>query len=558
MSFELHVDEIGGIPCYWIDSGRPTLTGVIRFGFGSAHEPFIEAGWQHVIEHVALEGRERGTLDVNGSVDLLETEFVASGRPEDVAQHFSDLSAWLADPLFADLDRERAILRAEADGYGGGPVARAYAWRWGAHGPGTRNYGEPGLGRATPEALAARARVAFNRANAVIFFDGPPPSGMSLTLPEGSRAPYPTLTPVVHEPGQYEDSTFTITGVIHQSPGGGLTEDYLERGLTQLLRHRAGGTYQVHSWSAALNPSEAVLSVGADLQRDVLSTAVPSVLEWLDAELSNGPSAETIDMLKDRRRQFHTDPHTAMGLASAAATAYLEGEKIPTQADVIARLDAIGPEDVRDRLREFRETLLVGLPVGATPAELPMVEMESTTEPPSQSGVTRHRNWPAWNRRVGVADHALVHTYDGRSHVWPTADIAGVLVAGDEWRVVRDDGYVLALDPTEWHDIRAAQALLRAHVPEERFLSVPTDPDESYFQRMALFQRLYLGYARTVGRLSTPVFWSLLVACGIALLAIASVCTDVLGMRSWVAYTIEGGGVLGALGTRVARASARR
>ena len=98
-----------------------------------------------------------------------------------------ELSRWLGEPDLRLLARERGVLQAEAQRRSD-PLLRSLTWRYGATGPGVASYAEAGSVRATPELLAERAQRVFNRSNAVLVLDGPPPATVSLPLPSGALA----------------------------------------------------------------------------------------------------------------------------------------------------------------------------------------------------------------------------------------------------------------------------------------------------------------------------------------------------------------------------------
>ncbi|HET8768285.1 MAG TPA: hypothetical protein VFM86_13260, partial [Pedococcus sp.] len=72
---ELHRTEVDGVPAFWVDSGRPTLTAALVFRWGMVDETLPETGWTHLLEHLALHGRGGGALQVNGMVSLVHTRF---------------------------------------------------------------------------------------------------------------------------------------------------------------------------------------------------------------------------------------------------------------------------------------------------------------------------------------------------------------------------------------------------------------------------------------------------------------------------------------------------
>jgi hypothetical protein len=236
-----HESDVG-VRCFWVETGRPTLAARLMFRFGMADEAITESGWQHLLEHASLDSLGRGgRVDINGNVGLLETGFDFHGDPAGVVEHLGRLVEWLAAPRLDRLDHERGVLRAESDLRGTTPFGRALSWRYGARGPGLASYLEPGLGRATPEALADRAARVFVRDNAVLVLDGPPPEGLSIDLPPGALLPVPVATPVETDPAGYED----VSGIVFSStvPRDGdmwIGVQVLQRVLTERLRHGAG------------------------------------------------------------------------------------------------------------------------------------------------------------------------------------------------------------------------------------------------------------------------------------------------------------------------------
>ncbi|MBO0845303.1 MAG: hypothetical protein J2P22_07820 [Nocardioides sp.] len=41
---DVHQTRVDGVRCFWVDSGRPTLSALLLFRFGIADEPIVEAG----------------------------------------------------------------------------------------------------------------------------------------------------------------------------------------------------------------------------------------------------------------------------------------------------------------------------------------------------------------------------------------------------------------------------------------------------------------------------------------------------------------------------------
>ncbi|WP_300678988.1 hypothetical protein [Nocardioides sp.] len=554
---------IDGVTCFWVDSDRPSLTAVLRFGFGYAHEPFNEAGWQHLIEHLCLHGRDQGILDINGLVDPYVTEFIAHGRPAEVVEHFHQVIAWLNRPDFGDLDVERRVLRAESGGMGGGPVARAALTRWGPVGTGLRAFDEPGLATATPEGLQARIADVFTTANAVMFFDGPVPDGLRLGLPSGVRTATPTFTPVETFPAQYVDPVLVLSGEVSTRPGGMLALEYLERGLTQLLRHDTGATYEVHSDPADLLPDRLVLTLGADLADGTATNIVQATIAWLDAQLTAPVDQAAVDVLREKRRRAILEETNTIWLAGAAARDHLDGITPETREEMIARLDSVTAADVRDRLQEFRATLLIGAPETAGRAdtidllEAGMVEVE----PPGTRWWT-HANAPLDTTRLGLAAGAVVTDLGHQIRVWPVESLHAVLIhrgvhggrEQEQWRFIDRAGYGFSFSVGAYPAEEVRDFLTR-QLPASAF--VPTEDPIDDFEPVGWFGRLIGGWSQWAGRLTGSVFWTLMILLAAAALALGAWMSDGLGIARGVGWTLQVGTGVFIVASRALRASYR-
>ena len=78
--------EVDGVPCFWVETGRPTLAARLMFRQGMADEPLHESGWLHLLEHMVLHGAGSGPLQINGSVSPLITGFDAHGPAASVTE----------------------------------------------------------------------------------------------------------------------------------------------------------------------------------------------------------------------------------------------------------------------------------------------------------------------------------------------------------------------------------------------------------------------------------------------------------------------------------------
>lgn len=465
---------VDGVDCFWVDTGRPTLTARLLFRVGSADEPLHETGWLHLIEHSALHGRGGGALSVNGFVSPLVTGFDAHGPAEDVARHLSDLALALRDLDDDRTLRERDVLRAEGE-LRGGPGVRAFSWRYGARGPGVVGLGEPGLGRATGERLRELSTRVLTRGNAALVLDGPVPAGLRLDLPEGPLLPIRQAHPCQQRmPAWYVDEALVLSGVVTRSSAATMLPDVLERGLRVRLREEAAGSYAPWATYEAVDADHALVIAGSDASRALMPTLSHQARLLVHEMAADGPDPAWLEDVKALRRQAILDPYAQVGSALRAAHDHLRGRAPLTREETLAELEATSVDDVRDAARELASTLLLGLPAGATPpTDIPRV-----VQPVERGIVTGHRfrraDWPATAHAL-VVDDEDAHLLDGDQYTcYHARDIAGMLCWPDGGRhLVTFDGWGMTVEPEHWRGGRRAVELLDGMVPAARRLPMP-------------------------------------------------------------------------------------
>jgi hypothetical protein len=469
----LHDTEVDGVRCFWVETGRPTLAALLMFRYGIADEPLRESGWTHMLEHMALEGRGGGSLNVNGSVSLVNSQFDAHGPVEAVSRHLGALTSWLSDPVMPTLDRERRVLRAEIEFRGASPASRALGWRYGARGPGLVTYDEPGLGRATPDRLRERASSVFTRGNAVLVLDGPPPPDLSLHLPDGEllaarpAEPCKDRLPAAYNEGQ----GLAMSGLVHRSPAATLAAEVIQQQLTEELRHGAGGAYAPWATYERVDRDTAVLIAGSDIQAQLLESIVGRSLRMARGLAGQGPNAEKLRDIRENRMQQMRDPYAALGIAMYAASSFFDGREIRSQDEALQEVASVDVESVRDVMASFGRTLLLGVPDDAAwKDQLPVLSFP--VESPRISGRSfRHADWPAARQRIIIGAGGIELSNRQTAQAIDLADIEALFLYDNGIRhAVRVDGYGVTIDPRVW--VRGEQAAnqLERLVPPEKHL----------------------------------------------------------------------------------------
>jgi hypothetical protein len=511
----LHDTEVDGVRCFWVETGRPTLAALLKFRYGIADEPLHESGWTHMLEHMALEGRGGGSLNINGSVSLIECQFDAHGPVEAVADHLSALTTWLSDPLMPTLDRERRVLRAENQYRGATTASRALGWRFGAHGPGLVSYDEPGLSRATAERLRERASSVFTRGNAVLVLDGPPPPGLTISLPEGELLPARPAEPCKDRlPAAYnEGQGLAMSGLVPRSHAASLAGEVLQRQLTDELRHGEGAAYAPWATYERVDRDTAVLIAGSDIQEQLLESIVGRALRMARGLAGTGPNADKLRDIRENRLQQMRDPYAALGIAVYAASNYFDGREPVSYEAAMEEVATVDVEGVHEVMGAFGRTLLLGVPDGAAWSDqLPVLNFP--VESPRISGTSyRHADWPAVTERIVIGDAGIELGNRHTARAIDLADIEALFLYDNGLRhAVRLDGYGVTVDPRVWANGERAAGHLERLVPPEKHLIIPAQGPLPPIARLGSVARWWGGVRRLAGSIVGDVLLVLVFA----------------------------------------------
>ena len=450
---DLHRTEVDGVPAFWVDSGRPTLTAALVFRCGMVDETLPQTGWTHLLEHLALHGRGGGALQVNGMVSLLHTRFDAHGPSEAVARTLSDTAAWLAHPDLREFTRERGVLRAESALRSVGEIGPALVWRYGARGPGLAGYLEPGLSRATVAAIASLAAASFTRGNAALFLDGPPPAGLRLPLADGPARPTPVAVPCEEElPAAYLiRAGATVSGVVERTVQGTVLPHVLREQFTRQFRHRDGAAYAPWSHYEPVDDHHAVVLCGTDASDDLLKKLADRVLEQVEQVAAGHVDESVVAGVVAQLEQFHLDPFNSPTLAYRAVVDHLRGEPVDEFEEILAEIRAVDVDAVAQAGTTLRDSLLLGIADRATwRRQLPFPTMPSLPEPLASRPI-RSRDFPAVRQRLVVTGDAVQMGADDHWSTVRASEIVGVFAQPDGAReLVSRDGWTLRVEPTLW------------------------------------------------------------------------------------------------------------
>lgn len=495
----VNATEVDGVPAFWVDSGRPTLSASLMFRAGIADEDMATTGWLHLLEHLSLHGLARGSLAVNGSVSMLHTSLVVHGPADQVVATLAEITRRLTEPPLDELDRERRVLAAEA-ATRGGPVPRALGQRYGARGPGLAAYDDAALGRATPELLREAAAWAFPAGNAVLALDGPPPAGLSLALaPGGCIREVRGTTPVEKPRSVYaEPAGLVLSGVISRAPGNILASSVVEDALRRKLRDHDGTSYAPYSVYEAVDTDSAVVLAGADVSPATAPSLLGNVLDLVHNLAEQGPDPEALADIKASGRQFYTDPYNIGFLAHRAAGDHLWGRPVQQLDDLLAEHDAVDADRLKPAIADLRDSLIVGAP----PATAPHRRLEAIQQPFVQARTkgARSSNWPADDSVLGITDDMVTFGDRQVQYQFAMDDVAGYY----QWdnggrRLVLEDGWGFTLVPGAWSEGERHQRRLDELVTDRLHLPQPPETAPEPVVPQTLARRWWLGMLRWFG-----------------------------------------------------------
>lgn len=475
--------EVAGVPAWWVRGERELTTMSLIFRGGRADESLATSGWFHLLEHHALHGARPPHLHVNGSVDLLHTQFDFEGAPADVAGEVRTVLERLQGIDGDTLDHELRVLEAEGREREVGPEAESLVWRYGARGPGLVGFPEWGLSRADPARLTTLASQVFNRRNCALAIYGPVPDAIGLeALPEGEPMVGDDLWPLpASGPFSFASSyqTITVTSLLERSEAAATFSDLLHRRVTERFRHTDGIVYAPHPLYRRLN-KQAVSGVTVE----VAGGAGGAVLEGLPqviAELAeNGPSSKELDGYRIAARQRAGEPPTLLARAWENARAVTLGQRPRTAAQTLFRYVGLTREDIRRQAELSAGSLIYGVPGQTAIKDLPAPLHPGPDEPSIRPRATIYRprqgvlDDDSQRIRILLADGVLQRESAATRVSYLRDDLAGVLAWPDgARRLIRTDGYSALIEPSQWRAGSRLIAELDSWVPGDVVLPRP-------------------------------------------------------------------------------------
>jgi zinc protease len=464
--------EVDGIPTFWAEAPGP-LVASLSFRIGTADESLPYAGLTHLVEHLVLADFGEHTYDVNGTVDDTRTVFIINGSPPEVVDFLNRVAERLVSPPVERLELERDVLRSE---YMQRPSTSQDGLRMARFGP--RDYGllpaEPiGLDWLGADDVIGWTRRSFVRQRAALWLSGPPPAGLSLSLPDGTWSAPPI--PVAHAAAQLPmhvvglPDGLVVGAMGKRSVGLNIGWQLAERALRRRLRHTEGVLYDIAGSYSPLTADIADMALGGECRGDRVGYVRDAIIEELTRLERDGPTTAEIEtQVTLFRRQFE-EPFAPLGVLDTIVTNLLFGRPYESPAEMLAEYSGAQPNDVA---AAFADGVIASLVVIA-PEDVPLApgfQLDAASSSDTIKGAEFRPAGGILRRprgRLVVGDAGIMAELPDDRRVTIRYDNAAVVrhVDDDTRELYGLDGFRAWIHAADWRDGKRAIALIDQATP---------------------------------------------------------------------------------------------
>ncbi|MFF5231821.1 insulinase family protein [Dactylosporangium sp. NPDC000521] len=364
----LHRTDVDGVPTLLAPSTGPMTAG-LTFRVGLADEGAARIGITHLVEHLALHRHGVADYHYNGATGSVVTHFHMQGSERDIVTYLEMVCDSLADLPVQRLETEKAILRTEAAGRGGGVNRMLPMWRYGAQHYGLVSYPEWGIDRLGPDDVRAWANAWFTQANAVLWISGDRvPPGLRLRLPAGTLRPVPVASTILPATPAYFTGAaggVVFDGVMRRHVAGSMFALMLERELFRSLRQEGGLSYAASASYDPRGDGMAVVTAFADALPEKQRAVVGGFVDVLAGFRVGRISQTELDAVRTKRDEALRHPDAPAGRLPGLATDLLTGARLRTLDELRAQLYAVTLADVHDAALQALGSGLLQVPPGS-------------------------------------------------------------------------------------------------------------------------------------------------------------------------------------------------
>ena len=471
----MRISEINGVPVFWQEAPGPLTAGLV-FGCGTRDETFMTIGVTHLVEHLVMSTLPRTHHDSSATVDLFTTEFVATGRPDQVVAFLRTVCAGISAIPVDRLPQEVGVLDAE-DGMATRPTAAALLTRrFGARDVGLETYAGPGLRQLSAADVTAHAARFFVAGNAALWLTGPPPDGLELRLPPGERVRRAEPAPARQDGPRWSREPVDASGVLlsgERDAAWNIAMSVLAERVREDARHQRGLSYEVFGDIFTTGPLRREYLIGADARPGEDGAVAEILWEHLRRLAEGGPTDAELAHEKEGFVETYDDPRWAASEVALQARAAVLDAPRTTPEERLREVAEVTREDVAAAVAGALPTALVAVPYGVTPSLPGMSEGGC----PRMTGSPFGREFSmktlvrllAGTLRpsrlyVSTSGIALRHP-DGDTHETAFADVIGIEYDGEMRKVFGANGCVLHVVPTAYRDDDVISAALDQFVP---------------------------------------------------------------------------------------------
>ena len=465
-------DSVDGVTVLRSNGVAGRHIAALMFRVGRFDEALPDAGVTHMVEHLTFAAHREAEYRFNASVAGRHTTFyVEAGDSADIATYLTAVCAGLAADHSAILDRERRILRTEAASRGdAGALGTCLIERYGARGPGLRNYQEFGFERlAWTDVAAWRARW-FTAGNAVLWIAGDQPAGLRLSLPDGAAMPVPPAVPLpVTLPGYVAVQArggIGVSLVSDRSVAAHAALAILQRRLTQELRHQHALTYNVEAVAEDIDRDHAHTYLAADALPEQTPMAAHVLLSTFESLADGGCDAADVEWYGRQLSEAYEGPGASVRLLRRQAHAILDGRSAPSPEKARQSGLELTGADVGKAAQALHASMIVAVP-GTVPAVQGRMAQLPVLSAGTVSGRVHKPVGSASTRTLTTGDEGVMLTFEPGKQVTVRYAEAAALLAWDDGQqvLIGNDSFSVQVDPKEWTGGSAITAAIAARAP---------------------------------------------------------------------------------------------
>ena len=479
--------DVDGVPVFWRQGPEP-LSATLLFRVGRRDETFVGGGITHLVEHLVMRDFGRTHLDCNASVDLGTTAFTATGRHEAVKGFLESVCQSLRDLPVEGLEVEKSVLKREGGSAAHPLECAALLARFGGRDLGLAGLVEPALDALTGDDVRRWAGKYFVTENAALALTGPPPPGLSLDLPSGTRNHRkPPAQRPIPLPGWTNGPPGAAVAFLGRysaalKAGTGLALDR----ITDELRHGRGEAYDVDYYVTGVDPDAELTHVTfvADPEDKRAGSVANQIVDILDKIAEDGPTPEELAHDHAGMVEAFADPRSIDSEVYSFASAHLADKPLESNEVLLEQHLRLTPADVAQALAPVQATILA-----IVPEDVEFVRPRFRIVPPScgdpvDGRVHKRRPFGSWappgsRLRVGDQGVSIVHA-DGVHGTARWVDVDGVgLDAEGIYSVQSSEGTCVPLRAGDWLGGGDIIKLLQAKVPAELFFREDSDDEET-------------------------------------------------------------------------------